>query len=122
MKASLNKDCMHDMLAVLEAGLAMKMGNNMRTKCLQTSIDFFITILDEKNEVKVCGLECKSRLTHSTQQCAVAQLMSGSGACCKVKWDDECLNYHVPSFHKKAQIFHHAVVCDLDIILLLVGK
>ena len=110
------------MSAVLELGLAMKIGNNMKTKSLQTSIDFLITTLDEKNEVKVCGLQCKSRLTHSTQQHAVAQLMSGSGACSKVKWDDEHLNYHVPSFHEKVQILHHAVVYDLDIILLLVGK
>ena len=34
MKASHNKDCMHDALADLEVGLAMKMGNNMRTKLI----------------------------------------------------------------------------------------
>ena len=79
-------------------------------------------MLDENNEIKACGLECKSRSTHSAQQHAVAQLMSGSGTCSKVKWDDRLLNYHVLSFHKKAQTLHHAVVCDLDIILLLAGK
>ena len=48
--------------------------------------------------------------------------MTGSGTCSKVKWDDEYLNYHVPSFHEKAQILHHVAAYDLDIILLLVGK
>ena len=79
----------------------MKMGNNLKTKSLQTSIDFLITILNENNEVKVCGLECKSRLTHSTQQYTVAQLMSGSGTYSKVKQDDEDLSYDVPSFNEK---------------------
>ena len=48
--------------------------------------------------------------------------MPGSGTHSKVKWDDEHLSYHVPSFYEKVQMLHHAVACDLDIILLLVGK
>ena len=79
-------------------------------------------MLDENNEVKVCGLEYKSTLTYSTQHHAVVQLMSGSGTCSKLKWYDECLNYHVPSFHEKMKTFHHSVACDLNIILSLVGK
>ena len=74
--------------------------------------NFFKQICDENNDVKVCGLECESRLAHHTQQRVVAQLMPGSGTCCKVKWNDESLNYYVPSFHEKVQIFHHAVACD----------
>ena len=56
MKASFNEDCTLDALSVLEVGLVMKMDNNMKTKILQTSIDFLITTLDENDEVKVCGL------------------------------------------------------------------
>ena len=41
MKDILKKECKCGMLAVLEVGLAMKMGNNLKTKSLQTSIDFF---------------------------------------------------------------------------------
>ena len=67
MKDSLKQECVCDILSVIEVGLAMKMGNNLKTKSLQTSIDFLITILDENNEIKACGLECKSRLTHSAQ-------------------------------------------------------
>ena len=89
---------------------------------MQTSIDFSLTILYENNEVKFCGLEYKRRLTHFAQQCAVAQLMLGSRSHSKVKWNDESLNYHVPSFHEKLQILLHAVVCDLDIIMLLLVK
>ena len=89
---------------------------------MQTSTDFLVIILDENNEVKVCGFDCKSRLMHSTQQHSVAQFMSGSGVYSKVKWNDESLNYHVPIFHEKFQILHHAVAHYLDIILLLVGR
>ena len=113
---------MHDVIAALESGLAMKIGQNWKTKSLQASIDFLLAILDEKNEVKVCRLECKIRLTPSTQQHDVAQLMPGSRTCSKVKYNDEYLNYHAPSFHERVQILHHVVTHDLDIILLLVGK
>ena len=65
MKDSVKKYCAHDVIATLEAGLAMKIGNNWKTKSLKTSIDFLLKILDENNEVKVYGLECKSRLTNS---------------------------------------------------------
>ena len=49
MKDSLKKDSVHDTLPVLEVGLVMKMGNNLKTNILQTSIYFLITTLDEKN-------------------------------------------------------------------------
>ena len=121
MKDSLKK-CTYDILAVIEVVLVMKICNNLKTKSLQTSIDLLITILDKNNEVKVCSLECKSRLTHSTQQYDISQLMLGSGTYSKVKWDIEHLSYYTLSFHEKIQILHHTVACDLDIILLLVGK
>ena len=79
-------------------------------------------MLDENNEVKVCGLECKSRLTHHAQQHTVAPFMPVSGTCSKVKWNEESLNYHSTSFHEKEQVLHHAVACDLDIILLLADE
>ena len=70
---------MCSVLAVLEVGLAMKMGNDLKTKSFQTNMHFLTSMLDKNKEVKVCGLECKSRLTHSAQDHAVAQLMSGFG-------------------------------------------
>ena len=51
MKDSLKKECTYDTLAVIEVGLAMKMGNNLKTKSLQTRVDFLITMLIENNEV-----------------------------------------------------------------------
>ena len=122
MQSILNIEHMCDMVDVLEVGLVMKMGNNWKTKSCQTRMIFFPIILDENNGVKSCGLECNSMLTHSTQHHTVAQLTSGSGTYSKVKYNEESLNYHVPSFHEKAQTFHHAVEYDLDIILLLLGK
>ena len=50
---------MYDLIAALEVGLAMKIGNNWKTNSFQTSMDFLLTILDENNEVKVCALEWK---------------------------------------------------------------
>ena len=71
--------------------------------------------------LKGCGLECESRLKHSIQQHAVSQLMSESGTCSKVKWNDESLNYHALSFHE-FQTLHYVVACDFDVILSLAGK
>ena len=72
MQASLDKECMWHVIAALEVGLAIKIGNNWKLKSLQTSIDFSSIIFDENNDVKICGLEWKSRLAHSTQQHVVA--------------------------------------------------
>ena len=65
--------------------LSNEMGINLKTKSFQTTIDFLLRTLDENNDVKVCGLEWKSRLTHFTQQHAVTQLMSGFSTCSNVK-------------------------------------
>ena len=45
---------MCDVIAVLEAGLEIKVVNNWKTKSLQTSMDVLLTTLDENNEVKFC--------------------------------------------------------------------
>ena len=113
MKDSLKKECVHGTLAALEVGLAMKMGDDLKTKSLQASVDFLTTTLDENKEVKVCGLEYESRLACSAQERAVTQLMRGSGACSKTKWDDDHLSCRVPSFHEKVQTWHRAVARDL---------
>ena len=76
----------------------------------------------EDESKKWCGLECKSRCTQSTQQYEASQLMSGCSKHAKVKWDDDCLHHHIPSFHEKTQTLHHSVVYEFDLILLLIGK
>ena len=58
---------MCDVIAVLEAGLEIKVVNNWKTKSLQTSMDVLLTTLDENNEVKFCGLEYKSKLACSAE-------------------------------------------------------
>ena len=63
---------MHNILVLIEVDLAMKIGNNTKTKSLQTSANFVLAILDKNNEVIVCCLESKSRLTYSAQQYVIA--------------------------------------------------
>ena len=52
MKASLKKECMCDVIAFLETGLAMKMGNNWKTMSFQTSI-----ALCEQHWIKIIKLK-----------------------------------------------------------------
>ena len=66
IKERMNREWIFVATFMLDDGLAMKMVNNLKLKSLQTSIDFLLIIFDENNEVQVCGIEYKSRLSHST--------------------------------------------------------
>ena len=50
------KEWVYDVITTLEDGLAMKMGNSLKSKSLKTSIDFLLITFVENNEVKVCGI------------------------------------------------------------------
>ena len=109
----------HEIIAILDDGLIIKSSVSNKARSSQTSIGFLSIITEEKNKAKVCGIECKSKLVHSTHLYDITQIMAVSSKYSRVKWNDDYLNYHVPIFYKKAQMLHHAVVCDFDTIFYL---